>query len=511
MQSAFLRVSVLRLAAAAVATVLFSFQVVHAQTPCVVPDNGGGTITLPPAGCGYLSPDDVHAIIDGLPPGTTIEVGAHHADFFCPMTPNVCSFPPPAPGMRCDQSGGGLGGEQECAGSTLQLQMVGTGMLAGFMKNMNFPVEFETHVAPRMPGDPSQSFDTDMFRLFGQVVGDPDFDLLRITAGTDFGLPSPGHTTLTQLPGGNWAVDSFFDITYRIDFVGAPGGPLMGLAGSTTGTIRMQAGVAGTRDHYTSYQIAPVPGGPAFQPFGPIQLGDQFGVGAYHVIKPVALLPPADKNSEGVYDSFTHLKEYKLKPLQFSLPHLVQIDNQCHSALLAEIGKPVSILVPTNKSLVAPPPPPTPGTHFVDHFLCYKPKAKVARGTQVDVVDQFNARRYDVRKVKKVCVPANKQEVPGLPPVIFSTGEVKTITPAQIINGVDHLVCYQARLAKYFVPQLGCGCDIVADPTCVGALIVPAQVPLALPQAFLNNQFGPEQVQTRKLVEFCVPSRKTVL
>jgi hypothetical protein len=51
-------------------------------------------------------------------------------------------------------------------------------------------------------------------------------------------MPSPGHTTLTQLPGGNWAVDSFFDITYRIDFVGSPGGALGGMSGSTTGTIR---------------------------------------------------------------------------------------------------------------------------------------------------------------------------------------------------------------------------------------------------------------------------------
>ena len=72
--------------------------------------------------------------------------------------------------------------------------------------------------------------------------GDPDFDLLRITAGTDYGLPSPGHTTLRQVPGGDWAVDSFFDVTYRIDFVGRAGGPVAGMSGSTTGTIRMQVG-----------------------------------------------------------------------------------------------------------------------------------------------------------------------------------------------------------------------------------------------------------------------------
>lgn len=32
--------------------------------------------------------------------------------------------------------------------------------------------------------------------------------------------------------------DSFFDITYRIDFVGAPGGALAGMSGSTTATDR---------------------------------------------------------------------------------------------------------------------------------------------------------------------------------------------------------------------------------------------------------------------------------
>ena len=40
---------------------------------CVVADNGAVTITLPPSSCEYLSPDEVYLIIDGLPPGTTIE------------------------------------------------------------------------------------------------------------------------------------------------------------------------------------------------------------------------------------------------------------------------------------------------------------------------------------------------------------------------------------------------------------------------------------------------------
>ncbi len=41
-----------------------------------------------------------------------------------------------------------------------------------------------------------------MYRLQGELVGDPDFCTLNITAGTDYGLPSPGQTTLTDLGGG---------------------------------------------------------------------------------------------------------------------------------------------------------------------------------------------------------------------------------------------------------------------------------------------------------------------
>jgi hypothetical protein len=192
----------------------------------VVPDNGSGTVNLPPPGCGYVSPTDLHMIIDGLPPGTTINIGVQHSDFF-----NVSQVP-----------GGTLGGDRETFQSFLFMQLQGTGVLAGFNRNVNMQVACETHVGPRTLGTSPQSFDTAMYLMQGQIVGDPDFDLLRVTAGTGFGMPSPGHTTLTRLTGGDWNVDSFFDITYRIDFVGRPGSVLGGMSGSTTGTIRMHTG-----------------------------------------------------------------------------------------------------------------------------------------------------------------------------------------------------------------------------------------------------------------------------
>lgn len=185
---------------------------------------------LPPnciGGDGYLSPNDVHMIIDGLPPGTTIELGAEHREFF-----NITKM------------SDGAGGEIENFSSFLTLELTGTGEATGYHRLLTMQTQDQTHVlADTDPRPGVRSHDTDFLGLQGQLPpGDPDFDLLRVTAGTSFGLPSPGHTTLTRLPGGNWNVDSFFDITYRIDFIGAPGGPFGGTSGSTTGTIRMELG-----------------------------------------------------------------------------------------------------------------------------------------------------------------------------------------------------------------------------------------------------------------------------
>jgi len=59
---------------------------------------------------------------------------------------------------------------------------------------------------------------------------------LRFTAGTDNGLTSPGHAVLAKLPSGDFAVDSFFDINYQIEFEGCPASPLEDYTGTTTDT-----------------------------------------------------------------------------------------------------------------------------------------------------------------------------------------------------------------------------------------------------------------------------------
>jgi len=200
------------------------------QAACIVPD-AGGTAALPPGGCVYTTPSDITGpqdlfITAGLPAGTFVQMDSALHSFLGAV----------------EVPGGALGGHKQNYAASLDMPMVGHGGLAGYNRMIVMPLAaVETHSAPRVAGTTPQLFTTDMFGLQGQLPpGDPDFDLLRITAGSAFGLPSPGHTTLTRLgPAGSpWAVDSFFDITYRIDFVGHPGSPFGGMSGSTTGTAR---------------------------------------------------------------------------------------------------------------------------------------------------------------------------------------------------------------------------------------------------------------------------------
>jgi hypothetical protein len=156
--------------------------------PCVVEDDGTGTVELPPAGCAYLAPQEVFMIIDGLPPGTTIELIPILGAFVCRELGN------------CGTPGGDLGGEVEDFDMVSLLELHGTGDLAGFHRILALPSVAQTHTGPRNPGDPVQVFPTDMFVLQGSLApGDPDFATLQLIAGTGFGLPSPGQTTLTRL------------------------------------------------------------------------------------------------------------------------------------------------------------------------------------------------------------------------------------------------------------------------------------------------------------------------
>ncbi|OQX76974.1 MAG: hypothetical protein B6D61_07955, partial [Bacteroidetes bacterium 4484_249] len=222
---------------AIVGIIFISASMLQSQN-CVVPDNGTGTATLPPIGCQYQSVDPF-MIIDGLPPGTTIELHGTYSDFTCcgSSCPN-CSLPLP-PG-ECEMPGGSLGGDGHCFLGQMVFNVIGTGELEGFQRILFVDIFSEIHTGPRIPGNPVQTFQAVYYRFEGELLGDPDFCTFHIAAGEDFGLPSPGQTTLTELPNGNFNVDSFFDITYQIEFEGCPGSVLDGFMGTTTGTTRFE-------------------------------------------------------------------------------------------------------------------------------------------------------------------------------------------------------------------------------------------------------------------------------
>lgn len=199
---------------------------------CEVP-NVGGTAQLPPDGCIYTGAfgDQMHMLPPAVNAGNTIDIDPSLGTFF-----NLVEVP-----------GGSLGGHIQIYDALLELTISGTGPdLAIFNRNIFMQVAVTTESAPRTPGDAVQLFETNLVSIQGSIFGDPDFDTLSIIGGTNIAGPSPGFTQLTRLgpAGSNFQVDSFFDIAYTIDFEGAAGSLLDGMAGPTDGTVRMQIGDA---------------------------------------------------------------------------------------------------------------------------------------------------------------------------------------------------------------------------------------------------------------------------
>lgn len=207
-----------------------------AQNPCAAPDNGTGTVTLPPDGCEYLSPSQVHMIINGLPAGTTIILKPIHLNFICRQTGGG------VPGTNgCEQPGGTLGGAVENFNSQVVFQVSGTGTLSGLNETVTVPAAVEVHSSPKSLGASVQNITTNMRRIQGSVANSGSFGSLSIVGGTANGINSPGSTTLTRQANQLFSVNSTFNVGYRISFVGATSGKLKGLSGTTEGTVQMKA------------------------------------------------------------------------------------------------------------------------------------------------------------------------------------------------------------------------------------------------------------------------------
>ncbi|MEM8931338.1 MAG: hypothetical protein AAGE94_09195 [Acidobacteriota bacterium] len=184
-------------------------------------DNINGNIQITPPGCSYSGPDDlVHGQGD-------LSWDPRHAHFN-----NVAVH-----------AGGVLQGTVDSFDSAVIITVRGNGRLEGYESTVTIPAKCEAHAGPWSVDDQPISFQTEMMRLEGQLEddGNSDFSYLRVVAGTEYGYPSPGHTTASTQDGKSYVVDSMFEMGFRIEYVGAPGGPLAGYEGAFEGTAVMKA------------------------------------------------------------------------------------------------------------------------------------------------------------------------------------------------------------------------------------------------------------------------------
>lgn len=193
---------------------------------CVAPDIGGTARFPVDCASGYLAPPSALLALDGLPAGSPL-LGS--------LSLKAISV--------TQTAGGPLAGNAQSFSGKIDLQLSGVGVHAGYSRTLTIPISGQSASAPRGGSATPQSFEGDVVSLFGQITGDPDFSLFRITGGSGFGMPSPGHTVFTR-QGSAWVVDSFFDLTYQIEFNGAIGGPFAGIHSVTRAANRLQAGAA---------------------------------------------------------------------------------------------------------------------------------------------------------------------------------------------------------------------------------------------------------------------------
>jgi hypothetical protein len=254
-------------------------------------------------------------------------------------------------------------------------------------------------------------------------------------------------------------------------------------------------------DHFLLYKVKGSATAPKLAPFGPLTLTDGLGSADYDVTKLPGLGLPADKNGEGRADAATSLAQYALKRRKtggkfLKLPN-VGVTSQC-GALTLTLLKPDGLFAPVARQ----PAPFDPLSAEVDHFLCYKAKAqtKLAKGTQVDVADDFQARRYDLKKPTRLCVPV---ATAGTPATLKGAAAVPFVATARR-HPAGHLVCYQAKPATKTIPQTGCG---ATDPKAKGTKIVPKppkhQKRLGVA---INGALGPATLDTAKEAELCLPA-----
>jgi hypothetical protein len=271
-----------------------------------------------------------------------------------------------------------------------------------------------------------------------------------------------------------------------------------------------------------------------------VVLADQFEPRArvFAVKKAAKLCNPAEVDEAGIIDFDTHLQGYHIDLLKGqgaatapqnagggctqepdcggtrnktrfcvtqpkSVKHSgLRVTNQFHPAgdLVLDAIKPDLLLLPTAKSLTDPVG--QLGPQNVDPYQCYQINRKggaVPTDVRVTVVDQFNElQAYRLKKLTRLCLPAEQG------------GE-------EIKNPDTSLLCYQIKPLEGFCAagapvhtgekcrkEADCGGKEEETNFCAGD-----EQSQIVPNLFLTNQFGSDQVDAIKDKELCVPSTLT--
>jgi hypothetical protein len=258
-----------------------------------------------------------------------------------------------------------------------------------------------------------------------------------------------------------------------------------------------------TPDHFLCYKARQTRKTERFIPVEGVLLKDQFDSKKFDIRKPVELCNPVNKNNEGIKRPETHLVDYLIRrsegEARLDRLHNVRVDNQ-FGTLFIKVLKPVTLLVPSAKDLQQEPKPLEEAR--TDHFKCYKVKPRrgvcednptvscrndihcFRKGLEgpcntgkikaaVELQDQFNKvpKRFIIRKPTRLCTPVTKEHN-------------RTVT--EMRNPDAHLMCYRIAPIKG-EPRFG-----------------------KIKNVFINNQFGPLQLDVKKELELCVPSIKTL-
>ncbi len=191
------------------------------------------------------------------------------------------------------------------------------------------------------------------------------------------------------------------------------------------------------------------------------------------VQKPKGLCTPAELNADPLADAATHLESYPVKAIKGQAKHAKRtaLVQNVVGTITVQTVKPSFLLVPTNTSLVADPPPTAPSI-AVDHYKCYAVKVakdtpKFPKGVTVSLADPFilAPQTFAVKKPTHLCTPVDKN------------GE--GITQAFL-----HQLCYAVKPPAKNPPHSG---------------------------LFVHTQFGAERLDASKEERLCVPSLATLL